>query len=253
MEAVAQQSVNHYIIGKTRILMIQRVLFVVCFLLMTTTAQASGGEFTVHSEGALRSVHHGDFSGQVPLAQFSGRDNIFAVGPVAGLDGEVTAIDGEFHIARVRDGEIKTDADLSSEAAFLVWAEVNGWQPSIPLGENVRNHSQLEKVVEELATEAGADTTKPFPFLIEGAIESVEYHILAPPEHGGGADHKESAVNIKATDVDARIIGFFSRNHEGVFTHRGSYAHLHLVEDGGKSGHVDDLSVSADTHIRFPE
>lgn len=233
--------------------MIPKIVVFVTFVLVSAMATASTDQFTVRWEGALRSVHGGDFSGKASLSQFSKKDGLYAVGPVAGLDGEITVIGGAFYISRVRDGEIKTDSDPSTEAAFLVWAEVDRWKPSMPLGEDVRNHAHLEQLIEELAIEAGIDIKEPFPFLIEGIVESVEYHVLAPlDQHREASGHKESAENIEVRNVDARIVGFFSKKHQGVFTHRGSSAHLHIVEDSGKSGHVDKLAVGANARIRLP-
>jgi hypothetical protein len=45
----------------------------------------------------------------------------------------------------------------------------------VVLGEKVGNHGQLEKQIEFLAAREGVDTTKPFPFIIEGTVESVDY------------------------------------------------------------------------------
>jgi hypothetical protein len=93
----------------------------------THPTPVAAGSYSVSWQGALSAVHGGDVSGKVPLQQFSESKNIYAVGPVAGLDGEITAIDSKFHIARVKPGKIKTDSDLSTTASFLVWSEVSAW------------------------------------------------------------------------------------------------------------------------------
>jgi hypothetical protein len=49
-------------------------------------------------------VHGGDISGKVPLQQFLGKQNLYAVGPVADMDGEITAIGGKMLTSRIRDG-----------------------------------------------------------------------------------------------------------------------------------------------------
>lgn len=218
------------------------------------TASAATGSYSVSWQGALRAVHGGDVSGKVPLQQFSERKNIYAVGPVAELDGEITAIDGKFHIARVKHGEIKTDSDLSTTASFLVWSEVSAWKRPVVLSERVDNHAQLEKQIEFLAAKEGVDTTKPFPFIIEGIVESVDYHILVPKKpHQADSGHRDSAKKISSRDVAAKVIGFFSKNHEGVFTHRGSAAHLHILESNGYSGHVDEIVLNAEARVSFPQ
>jgi acetolactate decarboxylase len=218
------------------------------------TASAGTGSYSVCWRGTLRAVHGGDVSGKVPLQQFSETKNIYAVGPVAGLDGEITAIDGKFHIVRVKHGEIKTDSDLSTTASFLVWSEVSAWKQPVVLGARVGNHAELEKQIEFLAAKEGVDITKPFPFIIEGTVESVDYHILVPKKpHQADSGHNDSAKKISSKNVTAKVIGFFSKNHEGVFTHRGSAAHLHILESNGYSGHVDEIVLNAETRVSFPQ
>ncbi|MFZ1342135.1 hypothetical protein [Thiothrix eikelboomii] len=220
------------------------------------TAHASA--YTVNWQGALKAVHSGDTSGKVDLQTFANKTNLYALGPVADLDGEITVIADSFSIARVREGSIKTDHDLDTQASFLVWAEVAAWQQPTSLSEKVENLSQLQTLVEEQAKKAGIDTSQPFPFLLEGLIPSVEYHVLAPKTQPQGHNtqqdnHTAAAKNISAENTKAKILGFFSKTHQGVFTHRDSFIHLHILEDNGSSGHIDALAVNADTRITFPQ
>lgn len=217
-------------------------------------ASAADATYGVQWQGALRAVHGGDTSGKAPLQPFAGKPNLYAVGPAAGLDGEVTVLAGIFHITRVRGGEIKTDSDLSASASFLVWAEVAAWQPPMPLGVKTDNHAQLEKHIEALALKAGIDTRKPFPFRLEGTFNSVDYHVLTPPANpAAGAAHNDSAKKIALKNAEVEVIGFYSKNHQGVFTHKGSHAHLHVVERNGHGGHVDEISAGAAVRISFPQ
>ena len=209
---------------------------------------------TVLWQGSLQAVHGGDASGKVALQQFAHKQNLNAVGPVANLDGEITVIAGQFYIARVRHGMVKTDADLATKASFLVWSEVAAWQPPLPLAAKIDNQAQLEKQIEALALKAGIDVSKPFPFKLEGVLDSVDYHILVPKtSQSAQARHGDGAQKINAKNTDVEIIGFFSKNHQGVFTHKGSFAHLHVVERNGASGHVDQISAGADVRVSFPQ
>ena len=49
------------------------------------------------------------------------------------------------------------------------------------------------------------------------------------------------------------IIGFYSKRHEGIFTHRGSYVRMHVVTENGLSGHIDEIVASPDLKVRFPK
>lgn len=222
-------------------------------VLSASAVFAAATTYTVLWQGSLRAVHGGDVSGKVPLQQFAGKQNLYAVGPVADLDGEITAIAGKVYIARVRHGDVVTDSNLSTSASFLVWSEVGAWKPSVHLGAKIDDHAQLEKQVEALATKAGIDTSKPFPFKLEGVLDSVDYHVLVPRTHQQAQPgHSDGAKRMSSKNSDAEIIGFFSKNHEGVFTHKSSFAHLHVVVRNGYSGHVDEISASAGVRVSFP-
>ncbi len=222
--------------------------------LSASTTFAAATADSVFWQGSLRAVHGGDVSGKVPLQQFAGKKNLYAVGPVADLDGEITIIAGEFFIARVKHGDVKTDANLSTSASFLVWSEVAAWKAPVLLDAKTDNQAQLEKQIEALASKAGVDTSKPFPFKLEGTVDSVDYHIRAPKtHHGAQAGHDDGAKRISTRNAEVEIIGFFSKNHAGVFTHKGSFAHLHVLERNGYSGHVDEVSASAGVRVLFAQ
>lgn len=226
------------------------VLLPIIFLISLVRA-ATG---TVEWEGTMKAVHHGDVSGKVPLQRFSGRKHLYALGPVAELDGEVTIIDGTAHIAQVRNGEIKTSNSYAISASFLVWAEVSAWRTPIPLGKNAENLSQLEVLIEALGREHGLDLSSPFPFILDGSFDLADFHVLsAPPTPASGVNHRDSAKNFSIKQTKGKIIGFFSTHHEGVFTHHGSATHLHILLENGLSGHVDALAVNSETKIHFPE
>ncbi len=215
---------------------------------------ANGANYSVSWQGTQREFHHGDVSGKVPLQQFSGTSNLYAVGPVAGLDGEITVIDSNFYISRIRHGEIKTDSDLTTVAGFLVWSEAPEWKPPITLGESADTHPQLENLIETLAVKEGIDTSKPFPFIVEGMVQSVAYHILAPrTSDSAGSDPRHSSKKVSLTNAPVKILGFFSKEHGGVFTHMGSRAHLHVLENNGHTGHVEKISVGPEVLVLFPQ
>jgi acetolactate decarboxylase len=226
----------------------------------------AGGAVDVRFKGSLRAVHGGDVRGTQVLAPLMAQPGLLAVGPVAQLDGEITAVDGKLHVSKVTSGkQIQTNADAQVQAAFLVWAHVEQWTEPVALGKWAKDHADLEDVIEQAARRSGIDTSQPFPFKLIGTAEKLEYHVLAPvaakahsAAHGDGAhhaaaaaDHKSQAVNLKISGQGATLVGFYSSKHEGVFTHRGSRAHLHVVDANGHTGHVDEISTPAGLRIAF--
>jgi acetolactate decarboxylase len=219
-------------------------------------AWAPAAAYQVEWKGLLRDTHAGDVSGKVSLAELPRSPRLYAVGPVAGLGGEITVVDGRLHLARVEHGAVKTSTDYQGQASFLVWATVPAWREAVRLGTAASSQADLEKLVEAKARSAGMDPDSPFPFLLRGTVKKVDYHVLKPTEARGGhaasPGHADSALNLKAIGERVTIIGFYSKSHEGVFTHHGSYAHLHVLLPNGDSGHVDELEVDPDIEIVLP-
>jgi acetolactate decarboxylase len=222
----------------------------------SAAAWAAAAAYQVEWKGRLRDTHAGDVSGKVALAELPRSPRLYAVGPVTGLGGEVTVVDGRLHLARVEHGAVKTSTDYEGQASFLVWATVPAWQDAVRLGTAASSQADLEKLVEARARSAGVDTGKAFPFLVRGTVKSVDYHVLKPAEaragHGASVGHGDSALNLKASGERVTIIGFYSKAHEGVFTHHGSYAHLHVILPNGDSGHVDELEVGPEIELLLP-
>jgi acetolactate decarboxylase len=83
------------------------------------------------------------------------------------------------------------------------------------------------------------------------------------PRHGqvvfvAGREHRPPGgglFGLRTTLPEARgtLVGFFSRNDQGVFTHMGSMTHIHAAVHGTRiSGHVDDVVVPEGRLIRLP-
>jgi len=60
------------------------------------------------------------------------------------------------------------------------------------------------------------------------------------------AHQRQANYSLKNSEVD--IVGFFSTDHKGIFTHRDSYLHMHLISsDRKKMGHLDKLIFGYET------
>ena len=54
----------------------------------------------------------------------------------------------------------------------------------------------------------------------------------------------QGQTNYNIANENAEIIGFFSTEHKGVFTHHDSFLHMHLItKDESKMGHLDELEI----------
>jgi alpha-acetolactate decarboxylase len=217
----------------------------------TTTPLPS--QYGVEFKGSLKAVHYGDFTGRVPIAPFESTPGLYAVGPVADLDGEITIADGKVYLSKVISGRVASTSVSGERASFLVWAKVPNWQPATPLIHPASNHEALENLVEQMAVKAGLDTEQAFAFRMRGVVDGVTYHVLQPlPPGAPAADHKTSSKVVKAKDQNAQIVGFFSKHHAGDFVHHGSKAHLHIILPDGTTGHVDEISASNRLGLELP-
>src|SRR6202008_1105480 len=78
--------------------------------------------------GAQRDVLGGDVEGKVEICALTNQPHLYALGPRAGVSGEITVFDGEPWIARAVDRRVHVTADPDHAACFLVYDHVNLWR-----------------------------------------------------------------------------------------------------------------------------
>jgi len=172
------------------------------------------------------------------------KKGLYAVGPIAGLSGEITIIDSIPTLASVGpDGAVQVRTSFDTSAPFLVWAEVSSWHEE-GLPRDMRSIVDLEAFLSRRTAEEGLGEA--FPFLLRGEAANVDFHVLdADPEAGhtaGMAAHKEIQAHFETGRSAVRLLGFYSTTHQGLFVHRGALTHIHFVSlDGRQSGHVEDV------------
>jgi acetolactate decarboxylase len=128
-------------------------------------------------------------------------------------------------------------------AAFLVYGNINEWH-EIDLPKRVNTIKDLENFINEKTT----TYKRPFGFKMIGKIANAIIHIQNLP-NGSQVSSPEEAhqgqINYNLKNEDAEIIGFFSTEHQGIFTHHDSFLHLHLItSDHSKMGHLDMVEFS---------
>ncbi len=216
----------------------------------------------VKNYGTLFSVHReGDVSAKVALADVVPGPKCFAVGALEGMKGEITIADDQVWVSKpiVTAGERRvttTCTTTSAErAALLVTAKVNRWK-RITVTEDVPA-SGFDDFVARAAAREGIDVAQPFPFLVDGSLVALEFHVVdgtqlsktgSPPEH-----HADSGVREKRDRVDARLVGFYAASGQGVIVHHDSATHVHVVlESPGITGHVDAVGLAKGSVISLP-
>jgi len=212
--------------------------------------------FDIKWSGLLKTVHReGDASPRIDLRDVEGPAGLYAIGPLAGLRGEITVIDGRAHIARVVDCAITISHGYDVEAPFLVYGNVTGWK-AVPLPDEVRTISELEHWLPGAVKDAGIDPeTEAFPFKISTSASDINYHVISNTDPGYqiSKPHDELKRRFTSHSEPVTLIGVFSKSAGGVFTHMGQWTHIHVVEDGGGfAGHVDSVELGPDAVLYLP-
>jgi acetolactate decarboxylase len=211
-------------------------------LLLAMTAHAQMSENKVQIIGAMKDVMwNGRLAGSIRLDTIANKKNLYGLGPVSYLSGELLIIDGRAYRSSVMtDSTMTVDETYQTEAPFFVYANVNEWEIQ-DLPEGIRTIHQLESWLDTNSKQF----TGPFAFRLAAVADSAIIHIVNLPK-GAKVRSPEEAhngqKNYLLANKEVEIIGFFSRQHKSVFTHHDSFVHMHLItSDRTKMGHLDTI------------
>jgi acetolactate decarboxylase len=215
----------------------------------------SGPGYELSFVGSQRqTIMTGDRAAHLDLRTLKGRPHLYGIGPIEGLTGEVTIADGRPSLARVgADHLVHVTESYDAGVPFFVWAEVSTWQTQV-LPDDVRNYPELEKSVGEAGARAGL--TQAFPFVMTGRPELIDFHIVnaTPETPPGKEDHQKIQIPFDLHGQDVMFVGFWSSQHQGVFTPMGTNMHAHFQTlDNKVSGHVQGLKLAQGMKLRLPK
>ena len=176
-------------------------------------------------------------------------NHLFGISPLGRIEGEITIIDGKFYSSKVnKKEEIVIDTNWKTKAPFAVYAHVENWK-SIEIQLFINNENELQDAIEKIAKENGIDITKAFPFRIIGNFEKVDFHIISKPKKEKEHNHElhdKAKKRFSLTNTSGELLGFYSQNHIGVFTHKGHFIHTHFIDNQKKNmGHLDDIILKS--------
>jgi hypothetical protein len=184
-------------------------------------------------------LREGDDRGRIGVIEASGPDTI-AVGALAGLEGEITVVDGAPMVAIGATGEIRP-ARPGDRAALLVAADVPTWR-SIPLQGPVEDLAALEDAVAEALVRAGFDLEEPVPIRVRGYATEIACHVIAgacPIARPDGPPPRR----LEQQGITVELVGVYARGRAGELTHHTNRTHLHVVAPG-TMGHLDAVALS---------
>ncbi|MCB0737599.1 MAG: decarboxylase [Bacteroidetes bacterium] len=229
-------------------------------VVIASCGQEKRASVKVEHYGALKNfMHKNDLSAKVDLQKFNDVEHYYALGALENLKGEILFYDSKVFISVFMPGEEKSLIRVSNtrqnKAALLVGAQVNNWSTTeIPA--EIKSYEQLESFVESAAFENGVDTSAPFPFLLEGTMDTLGWHIINWPENDSVHTHQKhqtSGAHDWHTKYECQILGFYSKHHHAVFTHHTTNMHMHFKNTTGSlAGHVDKLALGEGTILKLP-
>ena len=230
------------------------VFFTIAFLSCRDKESKTLSTVVKHS-GALRTIMSGNIQPVISLDTLSKMKNLYALGAVDNLKGEIQIFDSQPSNSFVVDSSLQIKDSYNLKASLLVYAEIKAWE-SFEI-KNCVTKSDLEEQIFKIATEYNIDTNKPFPFLLEGNVKSLDWHVINWKDGDtihNHKKHKESGLNGTLQNKDVEIIGFYSTKHKAIFTHHTTNIHMHFkTEDDAIAGHIDDLLLNNSITLKLPK
>lgn len=213
-------------------------------------------EVTIH--GALRPIiHEGKIGAVIDLKSLKITKGTIAVGAVAHLDGEITVIDGQTYVSRVRSKAVVHDKPGAGNvgACLLIVSKVPKWR-DIEILDAIKS-TDFDGTIERLLRDSGLDTGRRIPFQVIGKFDSIKAHVIdgknIPKGPSSHEAHLKSGVQISEKAIAGTVVGFFSKSDQGVMTHHTTTTHLHGYFPVQKfSGHIDEIAVARGSILRIP-
>mgnify|MGYP001261704126 CR=1 FL=1 len=197
-----------------------------------------------HISGEMKNVMwKGMLEGIIQLDTIPLND-LYGIGPIEYLSGEILVVDGVVYTSRIsQDSSLMVEVNPKIKAPFFVHAHQKGWSKTT-LPDHVIDLQSLENFIDSISTE----TSNPLVFKLSGVFNTASIHVQNLPPNTEVHSPKEAhqgQVNLSLGKDSATIVGFFSRKHQGVFTHHDSYIHTHYINgEKTKMGHLDKVSFN---------
>lgn len=219
----------------------KKLIALVITLLSVQAVQAQ-----VKHAGAMSEMGRTGFASAISLDTLQVYKGLVALGPLGKMQGEITIVDGIPYAGVTNPDESgAVQKSWEIEAPFLVYSDVEEWQ-EIKLSGKVNSQQELEASLEVAFIAAGLDLSQPFPFRVFGTFDQMITHIVTPrsPEIAGYKEGRNQ-VNYTHSVENGELIGFYSREGKGIYTHQNSFYHIHFLNEAKTfAGHLDKFESS---------
>jgi acetolactate decarboxylase len=219
-------------------------------LLLLSTLSSLAQEVKI--SGAMSNVmRKGQLDSTIYLDTIQNKTHLYGLGPKEFLKGELLIVDGKSYISSVNeDGTIKMEESFNVSAPFLVYTNTQNWK-EYTLPKSIKTVKQLEEFIDAKTKK----NKRPFAFKLEGMFTKVNFHIQNLPEGTVIKSPKDAHTGqgkYERTHVNGQIIGFFSTEHQTVFTHHDTFIHIHYInKEKTEMGHIDDLVLDGKSKVKL--
>lgn len=202
----------------------------------------------------MKVMRQGELFGMINLDTISNKEHLYGIGPLEYLKGELLIVDGKSYKSTVAaNGSIKIEETFKTKAPFFVYANIAKWK-EISLPDSVQTIPQLESFLDQ----STKNHTRPFAFRLTTTLDKGELHVVNLPAGTtvkSPEDAHQNQLTVKLKKQSAELVGFFSTEHKGIFTHHDSFVHIHLItSDQKKMGHLENMVLKkGTTKLYIPE
>lgn len=199
----------------------------------------------VNTSGAMKDMGT-TYNLTIWLDSLADKSHVYGMGPYDKMKGEITVVDGKpFFASAFTEGKAVVSQSWDIRSPFFVYSHVKEWEEFSIQGP-IKSVLEIQEQVATLAKSKGYDLKEPFAFRIAGTFDHLNVHIVTPrnPEvEGYRPDVKSQKFPLE--NAMGELIGFYSEQHEGIFTGAKSYVHVHFLQnDQTFMGHLDEITTS---------
>ncbi|KAA0238501.1 MAG: hypothetical protein EDM74_06605 [Armatimonadetes bacterium] len=202
----------------------------------------------IATAGSLReTMREGKVEVRLALAPLNSQPHLYALGPVTGLRGEITVVDGVIHVGTVVGGRPLVKVEREAQAVFLAYTYVASWS-EVASGDGGG--------LAEIASALSRTKRERTPFLVTGRVKRADYHIMDYRPDGGPWSmdkHDQAKAKFALQEQDVTLFGFYTEREEdaGLFVHHGERIHAHVVAQGA-TGHLDAITLEPGWKLLLP-
>lgn len=210
-------------------------------------------DLSIHVAGAMRNVmHKGELNGVIAVDTIAEKEHLYGLGPIEGLSGEILIEDGKGFTASLQaDSSLLVKSTFDIKAPFFVYGHVASWD-TLRISDSVVSMEEFESFIDSTSEEI----QRPFCFRVTGDVRTAAIHVVALPAGTKVNAPEDVFKHQKRFDIlnqSVRITGFFSTEHQGIFTHHDSFIHLHLITaDNQQMGHLDEMTLQPGGLLLLP-